>query len=133
MSTSPFYSRAPYGADLCKPWACYHSLCLISTSALLCLEGLIRFVFSVLSGSYTFTTNRLQGSLNSEERDLKEISHLGLRVPRLLHSAYCLVVGLRVCSNLLQKEGSLMMAEQGTLSDEYSRMSLGVVLIAMFL
>lgn len=43
-----------------------------------------------------------------------EISHLGLSVSASLTSAYCLRVGLYVCSCLVQEEDTLMMAEQST-------------------
>lgn len=59
-----------------------------------------------------------------EGRDLKEISHLGLSVPRslaLYNVSACLCMGFY----LMEEEASLMMAEQGY---ERSRMSLGIIL-----
>lgn len=49
-----------------------------------------------------------------EGRNFMEISHLGLSVSASLTSAYCLRVGLYVCSCLVQEEDTLMMAEQST-------------------
>lgn len=65
------------------------------------------------------------GSLSAEGRDLMETSHLGLGVPRSL--SLCIMSG-NICSHLLQKEASLMMAERGNQS-----MSITVLLGVNFL
>ena len=50
------------------------------------LEGLVSVVSSIHSGSYTFffLPPILQASFSPEERNLMEISHLGLKVLRSL-------------------------------------------------
>lgn len=54
------------------------------------------------------------GLLSSEGKNLMETSHLARVFQGLSLSEHCPVVGLYICSHLLQEEASLTMAEQDT-------------------
>jgi len=63
---------------------------------------------------WLFLSPLAQISLILEGRDLMEMTHLDLGVPRSLTSAHCSIVSLCISFYLLQKKASLMMAELGT-------------------
>lgn len=56
----------------------------------------------------------LQGSINTEMRDLMKEYHLEIVFQGLSLFTYCLPVGLCICFPLLQKEVSLMVSKEWT-------------------
>ena len=106
-----FQPQDPSVADPCRPCACCLSLCIHLCMNRVDLEGLVILVSFTLSDSYPLSTFLLpQGSLSPEGRDLMQTFCL----VSLSVSAYRLAVALYICSHVLQKEVSLMMAEQST-------------------
>lgn len=59
-----------------------------------------------------FPPSLLPISLNPEGMGSMKTNHLGLSIPRPLHFAHCLLVGLCITIHLLQENASLMVAEQ---------------------
>lgn len=75
---------------------------------LLCLEGLTSLVSSIPSASDELSAPSSQSSLSPEEKDLMEISFIGLSLPRSL-TQYIFWLWISV---LLPSAASLMRAEQ---------------------
>ena len=99
------------------------------------LEGLVSLVSSILSASFLWVSSSqppfLWVFLSSKERDLVKTSHLELHAFwGLTFAAYRLAIDLCISSHLPREEASMRMAEQCIdLCYEYSRMSLGVILL----
>lgn len=83
-------------------------------SAPLCLEGLVFFVSSILTGSL-FMFSLLQSSLNTLGKCLVKKFCLGISVPcNFSFAKYFLLLCLHICFNVLQEDVSLIIDEQDT-------------------
>ena len=81
----PSYGWNPIGSDLRGSCAYCLSLCGLTWASVRCLEGLISFVSSILSGTYNLFTSSV-GLLEPRGRILMETSLLG--VFQVSHSLY---------------------------------------------
>lgn len=75
---------------------------------------------------YSFCCLFPQGSVSPELKDLMETYHLGLSVPSLSSSAYCLHVDLCICSTSCRRKFRWWWQNKALIYD-YSRMSLEVM------
>ena len=83
----PSYGWNPIGSDLRGSCAYCLSLCVLTWASVRCLEGLVSFVSSILSGTYNlFTSSSSAGLLEPRGRILMETSPLG--VFQVSHSLY---------------------------------------------
>ena len=111
MSTSPPSAGTPSVVDLCRPYACCHSLCEFRcVSVPLCL-GFVSLGSPIPTG-YLCTSF----SIEFPESCGKEFDGdiLSRTVSRCLTPCTLSICGFYMCSPLLREEASLMMAEQGT-------------------
>lgn len=79
----------PIGPDLCGSCAYCLRLCGLTWASVWCLEGLVSFVSSILSGAYNLFFTSSAGFLEPRGRILIETSHLGVfQVSHSLDIAY---------------------------------------------
>ena len=73
------------GLNLCRPYACCHSLCdLICSSVLLCLEDTVSLVSPITSGSDDLSASLPYSTLSPQGMNLMKASHLMWNAPRWL-------------------------------------------------
>lgn len=106
----PISYGTPSDLDLCRPYACCPSE-FMRALILLCLEGLVFLVSSVPSGSDTPSTSSSAGFPKSWRKTFNGDIPFRAVSQALTFSVHCPVAGLHICSHLLQKGASLMLAE----------------------
>ena len=112
MSTSSLRVGTPSDSDQSRFCACFHSICELThfTSNLLRLEDLISLVFLIPSGHYHLSVSNSTGFPESQEERIDGAIPFIVECSRVSHSLHCMVVGLFICSHVLNEKAFLIMA-----------------------
>lgn len=93
----PLSAGTQPGLALCRPCACGHCLCeFIYVLVVLCLEGMISLVSSILTGSYNLSVSSSAGFSEPRGRTFIGDSSFRIECCKASHSVHCSFVRLCV-------------------------------------